>query len=74
MAPHIEAGQLQGIVDINKPEHEPAHGWRCEYANRHNQVLSANDVVMEMEHILDEERRSIKDKVNVALQTVLERP
>jgi hypothetical protein len=56
IAPHIEDGRLQGIIDISKPEHEPPHGWRCEYANRHNQVLSANDAVLEMEHIVDDER------------------
>ena len=58
MTPYIESGHLHGIVDINKPNAEPVHGWRCEYANRHHQVLSAGDLVMEMESILDEERRS----------------
>ncbi|MGB8889380.1 MAG: hypothetical protein WCC87_21835 [Candidatus Korobacteraceae bacterium] len=58
MTPHVESGHLHGIVDINKPNTEPVHGWRCEYANRHHQVLSAGDLVMEMESILDEERRS----------------
>ena len=61
MTPLIERGQLQGIVDINKPEREPAHGWRCEYAARHEQVLSVTDVVMEMERIVDTKSGAIAD-------------
>jgi hypothetical protein len=57
MMPYIDRGRLQGIVDINKPNREPAHGWRCEYASRHRQVLSVGDLAIEMRRILDEERQ-----------------
>ncbi len=57
LAPHIGAGQLHGIVDINKPGREPARGWRCEYASRHNHVLGADDVIGEMARIVDNERQ-----------------
>lgn len=58
MTPHVQSGHLQGIVDVNKPNREPAHGWRCEYASRHSQVLSVDDLVLEMLHIVSEERQS----------------
>ena len=62
MAPYIECGQLHGIIDIHKPDREPVHGWRCEYAMRHHRVLSANDAVVEMEQILGKEKQSTKDE------------
>ena len=62
MAPHLACGRLHGIVDIHKPDREPPRGWRLEYASRHDQVLSIDDVIMEMERIVSEERRSGKGK------------
>lgn len=59
MAPHIERGRLQGIVDIHKPDREPARGWRCEYANRHDRILSIHDLVVEIEHLFDKGMLSI---------------
>lgn len=58
MTPYIESGDLHGILDINKPTHEPGHGWRCEYANRHDRVASADDLVMGIRQMLEEEKRS----------------
>ena len=55
VTPYIDRGELHGIVDIHKPEHEPAGGWRREYADRHSQALSANDIVTEIERILTKE-------------------
>ena len=58
MAPHIGCGRLDGIIDIHKPDREPTRGWRCEYADGYNDILSASDLVVEMEHIINKEKQS----------------
>ena len=56
MTSYLKGGHLDGIVDINKPTAEPVHGWRCEYASRHDQVLTVGDLAAEMKQIVNEAR------------------
>lgn len=63
VVPYMEHGQLNGIIDIHKPDHEPYHGWRCEYASRYDRVLSVNDVAAEMAAILESESRPTRAQI-----------
>ena len=44
VGPIMERGLLHGVIDANKAENTPEHGWRCEYTNRHLEIMTAKDM------------------------------
>ncbi len=56
VGPIVERGLLHGVIDVNKAENTPEHGWRCEYTNRHLEIMTAKDMASVMTTIVNEEK------------------
>jgi hypothetical protein len=54
IGPMMERGLLHGVVDLQKPERSPEHGWRCEYTSRHSEIMTAKDVASVMAGAISE--------------------